>query len=125
MSEVTLTKEQYEALVFLARKGVVSVEAKHALDAFLRDIDRGNGIVRYTLRIRWQEAHKPLPPAVSFPREWPPVQESALERIDRPIAKVDVLEEVNKKASNPVGILVTKDVAGVVGWAKLDDFFTA
>lgn len=123
MSDVTLTQEQYQALVFLARKGAASTEAKRVLEAFLKDVEKNSGINRYFLKARWQELSAPLPKNTNFPAVWPPTQELDIERTDRPIAKVDVLAAVNAKASKPENIMVTRDVAGLAGWTKADDFF--
>ena len=122
-SSVTLTIEQYEALVFLARKGAGTSDAKRVLENFLKDVDKTNGVTRYFLKARWQELGAALPKITSFPTTWPPELELDLERTDRPIAKVDVEEAVNKKASKPENIMVTRDPAGIAGWTKLDQFF--
>jgi hypothetical protein len=119
----TLTTEQYASLIFLARKGAASSDAKRVLENFLRDIDKSNDVTRYFLKVRWQELNAALPKNTSFPTTWPPTQELDLERTDRPIAKVDVEEAVNKKASKPENILVTYDPAGIAGWTKIAEFF--
>lgn len=123
MSEVTLTQEQYQALVFLARKGAASSDAKRVLETFLKDVEKNNGVTRYFLKVRWQELNAPLPKTTDFPAVWPPSQELDLERTDRPIAKADVLAAVLDTASSPTNILVTRDVGGLAGWTKVDDFF--
>jgi hypothetical protein len=123
MSDVILSQEQYQALVFLARKGTTTVDAKRVLESFLRDIEKSNNVNRYLLKVRWQELNAPLPTTTSFPTVWPPSNELDLERTDRPIAKADVLAAVLAKASKPENILVTRDVAGIAGWQKVDDFF--
>lgn len=123
MANVTLDQEQYQALVFLARKGAATSDAKRVLEQFLKAIDKANDITRYFLKVRWQELEAPLPKRTSFPTVWPPELELSLERTDRPIAKVDVLDAVTKQASKPTNILVTRDPAGMAGWTKIDDFF--
>jgi len=117
---VKLTRAQYEALASLARRG--PADPVH-LDEFLRKIEKDNNIQRYQLRIRWQEMDTPMPPNVDYPREWPPTQESSLSRIDRPIARMDVDAEIARLATNPVGITVTRDPQGLVGWTQLEKFF--
>ena len=124
MSDIVLNQEQYIALVSLARNGSTSPDQKRALEAFLRDIDRTNNITRYLLVVQWQEPDQPLPPTTRFPEKWPPELRLTLERTDRTIAKSDVLAAVAAMSSNPVNILVTRDPGGLVGWTKLEDFFT-
>lgn len=123
MSDVTLDIEQYTALLTLARRGTTNPEQLRTLEAFLKDIDKKNNVTRFTLLIQWQELDSPLPPNAVFPETWPPEMRLIMERTDRPIAKTDVLTAVSKRAKNPSNIMVTRDVAGLVGWTKIDDFF--
>lgn len=120
---VTLTNDQYAALVALAWQG--STGDPYQLEEFLKLIEKQNNITRYFLAIRWQECNTPLPPNIreKYPEQWPPTQSSSLTRYDRPIARVDVEAEVNRLASNPVGIMVTRDPAATHGWTKIEDFF--
>lgn len=120
---VALDQEQYLALVSLARQGADTPDKKRVLENFLKSIDVANGVSRYVLLVQWQEAGAPPPATADFPTSWPPNMRLLLERADRPIAKSDVTKAVDAKASQPIEILVTKDVGGVVGWTKLDDFF--
>lgn len=120
---ITLTGEQYTALVALARKGAENPQQKSLLESFLKDLERTNNIVRYFLKVRWQEASSPMPPTTRFPDVWPPELEQDLERIDRPIAKADVNDLIKSVANRPVNVMVTPDPAGLVGWTKLDVFF--
>lgn len=123
MATFSLTKEEYEALISLARKGATTVEKMRALDAFLRSIERANQITRYALWIQWQELDQPLPPSTNFPTVWPPELRFYMENLTRPVAKVDVTKIVASKARNPTNILVTPDPAAKVGWTPVDTYF--
>lgn len=123
MSNVTLNLEQYLALLSMARRGATSPDHTRTLEAFLKDIDRTSGITRYTLLVQWQELNSPLPPNTRFPDVWPPEMRATMERTDRPIAKADVLALVKDRARNGSNILVTKDLGGIVGWTKVEEFF--
>ena len=123
MSEVKMSSEQYSALIALARQGITNGEQARTLEAFLRDIDAENNVVRYVLLVQWQELDSPVPPGTKFPEKWPPEMRIFIERADRPIAKADVLGAIAKKAKNPHEILVTRDTAGLVGWTKIGQFF--
>lgn len=123
MSNVVLSKEQYLALINLARKGTSSADHARQLEVFITDIDKANGINRYALLVQWQEQATPLPPTTQFPDVWPPELRSLIERSDRPIARADVTNMLKDKAREPINILVTRDVGGIVGWTKLSDFF--
>ena len=120
----TLSQEQYEALIFLARKGAGTDTAKQVeLDIFLKDIEKTNGITRHFLWVQWQEAGASLPAGTNFPEKWPPNLRKAIEIISRPIAKADVEQVLEKYASQPMVVLVTKDPAATTGWTPIDDFF--
>jgi len=122
--DFTLSQEQYEALIALARVGSSSdVNKQVALDLFLKDIEKKNGITRYFLWVQWQETSAPLPPGAKFPDKWPPQLRKAIELISRPIARVDVDQVLEKYASEPLTVLVTKDPAGLMGWTPIDAFF--
>lgn len=126
---ISLTQEQYEALVALARQatltadGQVDANKARALDAFLVPIEQASGIMRYAVWIQWQETSAPLPPGTNFPEVWPPSMRSYLALVTRPIAKSDVQAVLTSKATSPMAVLVTKDPAGLVGWQDLDVFF--
>jgi hypothetical protein len=126
---ITLTESQYEALVALAREGTrgasggLDSERARRLDAFVRQIERENGIERHALWIQWQEAGESLPRGAVFPRKWPPDRRFYLELVSRPIAKADVLGVLSSKARRPMNVLVTRDPGAEVGWTELDDFF--
>lgn len=127
---ITLSQEQYEALIALAQRstmeanGTVNQERALTLQAFLADIEKVNGIKRYALFVRWQDPNAPLPPGVRFPQTWPPNLEYFIQFISRPVAKADVLAAVAARTNNALSIMVTPDPAGLVGWTKVDDFFT-
>jgi hypothetical protein len=128
MANFTLTQEQYEALVALARKGAASDREDPAgkvnqLETYLRYIETQNGITRYFLWVQWQEADQPLPPKTKFPTSWPPSMRKSIEFISRPICKADVMLVVDQNASNPVTILVTRDPGATLGWTPIDEFF--
>lgn len=120
---LTLNQEQYLALVSLARAGATTPDQQRVLEKFLKDLESSNGMSRYSLLVQWQELESPLPPSTDFPAVWPPEMRALVERTDRPIAKVDVTKVVADKAKNPTNVLVTKDLGGIVGWTRLNDFF--
>jgi hypothetical protein len=127
---ITLTQEQYEALISLAQRGTrrhdgrVDQQQALVLDAALKDIETSNGIVRYQLWIRWQDPTAPLPPGqTNFPKSWPPNLEYFLQFISRPIAKTDVQGIVAQKTPNAVNIMVTPDPAALLGWTPIDTYF--
>lgn len=122
--DFTLTQEQYEALIYLARLGVAGDAQKQTqLNTFIKDIEKSNGVTRSFLLVQWQEASAPLPPGTNFPEKWPPELRVGIELVTRPISKADVEAVLANRASEPVSVLVTKDPAGLVGWTPLDDFF--
>lgn len=124
MADFTLTQEQYEALIFLARRGAEGDAQKLTqLDIFLRDIERTNGITRSFLMIQWQELSAPLPPGTKFPERWPKELRKNIELVSRPVSKADVDAVLEKYAVEATNILVTKDTAGLVGWTPVDQFF--
>lgn len=118
----TLSQEQYEALVALARIGAATPQQKRDLEAFLEPIEKAAGITRYKLWVQWQEADAP-PPKGEFPETWPPELRYYFELLSRPIARTDVDRVLVLRARNPVNVLVTPDPAALVGWTKLEDFF--
>lgn len=122
--DFTLTQEQYEALIYLARQGATGDPQKQTqLNTFLKDIEKSNGVTRSFLWIQWQEVSAPLPEGTNFPQVWPPELRVAIELVTRPISKADVEKVLANKASEPLSVLVTRDPAGLVGWTPLDDFF--
>lgn len=119
----TLDQEQYEALIDFARRGAVVPLQKRELDSYLESIEKQSGVTRYKLWVQWQEADAPLPPTTRFPETWPPEMRKYIEFLSRPIARSDVDELLEKRARNPVEVLVTPDPAALVGWTKVDEYF--
>ena len=128
-SSITLTIEEYEALIALAAQSAINADGSvdqqkaNTLAAFLKKIELENNITRSSLWIRWQDPTAPLPPGVRFPETWPPTLQFFLQLITRPIAKTDVQALVNAKTANAINIMVTPDPAGLVGWTQLAAFF--
>lgn len=120
---LTMSLEDYEALVALARRGVVTPEQATALQTFLRSLEAANGFTRSSLWIQWQEQDQPVPPTTRFPAVWPPELRYFLELTSRPISRVDVDKVIAVKARKPTNILVTSDPAALVGWTKVADYF--
>jgi len=123
MFPISLTKEEYEALVALARRASTTPDDERRLDAFLKIPEERNGVVRYSLWVQWQEAGADLPPGTVFPDVWPPEQRYFIQLVTRPIAKSDVEAVLENHARQPVEVMVTPDVGAEVGWTKLDDYF--
>jgi hypothetical protein len=123
MAIFTLTQEQYEALAALARAAADTPDKLRSVDAFLKSIEKSNGITRYALWIQWQEMNQPLPPNTNFPSVWPPQQRFFLENLTRPISKDDVQRVVAANAAKPINVLVTQDPGATVGWIPLDLYF--
>lgn len=136
MTTFTLTSEEYEALVFLARSAltatscdgaVVARQETHAehvrLEQFLAGIERKNGVTRDTVVAQWTELGATPPPGTEFPHAWPPSQQLTLTYLHRKVCRADVEAAVAKKATKPSDILVTKDPGGLNGWTSLDEFF--
>lgn len=122
----TLNQQQYEALIALARQAVQDDQTKLlALESFLRDIEKANGVTRDLVWVQWQELNQPLPPstAVKFPDTWPPQLRKSIELVTRPVARVDVEAVLERYAKQPTSVLVTRDPAAKLGWTTLDDFF--
>lgn len=126
---ISLSQQEYEALVSLARNGTknpdgtMNQDLSRKLESFLRLIEEGNDIERHFLWVQWQEADQSLPPTVQFPDKWPPELRTSIELTTRPIAKADVDAVLAKKARTPMNVLVTKDPAGILGWTQVESFF--
>jgi len=119
---VTLTLEEYEALLSMARKGA-STDGRRQLEPFLQSIEKRNGITRYFLWVQWQEAGYPLPPTAKFPEIWPPELRMSIERTDRAISLADVTQAMSTRANKPTNILVTTDPGATLGWTELNEYF--
>jgi hypothetical protein len=123
MSDFTISQQDYESLIALARRGATDAETLRSLDSFLKYLEKKNGITRYGLWVQWQEAGKQVPITVSFPQTWPAEMRHYIELITRPIAKADVMTMLTKKARKPLNVLVTPDPAGLIGWTALEAYF--
>lgn len=129
MADVTLSQEQYEALLSIAQKAAMypdgSIDQSKALvlEAYARDIEKANGITRSSLWIQWQDPMSPLPPGVNFPSTWPPELRYFLQFLSRGITKADVLAVVSQRTPKAVNILVTPDPAAFTGWTAVNDYF--
>lgn len=125
----SLTQQQYEGLIALAREGTktddgqVLSEKARQLDAFLKNIEKANGITRSGLWVQWQELDEPLPPSTNFPDVWPPQYRFYIELVTRLVARADVEAVIAARAKSPHNVLVTQDPGALVGWTTLDDFF--
>jgi len=125
----TLTQQQYEGLIALARKGtvddegVVNTNEALKLDEFLKDVEKTNGVTRSALWVQWQEMDQPLPPTTNFPDVWPPELRFYIEFITRLVSRADVDAMLLVQAKSPNNVLVTKDPAARVGWTAINDFF--
>ena len=120
---ITMSLEDYEALVTFARSDAPSAEKRRSIEAFLRTIEKANGINRYFLWVQWQELGYALPATAVFPEVWPPELRASLERTDRAIARADVDAVLASRATRPTTILVTTDPGAELGWTAIDDFF--
>ena len=123
MANFTLTQEQYEALIELARRGATTQTKQLELDQWLKLIERSNGVTRDFIWVQWQELSAPLPSGTRFPEEWPERLRRTIELTTRRIARADVEQVLEQYANSPIEILVTPDPAGIVGWKSLDAYF--
>lgn len=120
---LTISEEQWDTLISLAQQGATTAEARRQVETFLLEIEEANSIVRYSLRVRWQEAGAMLPANVSFPRSWPPEYEITIRKLGVPVLRSDVETAVRQRAKNPVSIMVSKDPGGEYGWQTIDQYF--
>lgn len=131
MPTLNLTQQQYEALIALAQRstwcadGSVNEAKAQELQNYLCEIEKANGITRYSLWIRWQDPTAPLPPGwkSNFPKTWPPNLQYFLQLLTRPLAKADVLAVVDARTPTATNIMVTPDPAALYGWTQLDTYF--
>lgn len=112
-----MSRAQYDALIAAGAAGNSDEVYR------LRDlIDDANSITRYVLWISWQDVGGQAPPrAQQFQETFPPGTLFKLE-LERSIARSDVDTVLETQAANPVGVLVTPDPNGVVGWTALEDY---
>ena len=126
--QFTLTQEEYEALIALAREGTKDSEGRVAsdkalrLDEFLRAIEKRNGVERHIIWLQWQELDEPLPPGTRFPEKWPPDKRAYVEQVTRPISKADLQEVLDANAKNPISVLFTRDPGALYGWTEFDQY---
>lgn len=121
--DLTVTQEEYQSLVALARAGAATPEQQRQLNEWLVGIERRNGITRYGLWVQWQEADSPMPPNTNFPEKWPPEMRYFIQLFSRDINRADVTAVLSQKARNPVTVLVTPDPAAILGWTSVDTYF--
>jgi hypothetical protein len=116
MSNIIMTRAQYDALLAAAHAGnTIEVDR-------LRDlIDEANGIVRYKLWIRWQDVGGRPPPRIELGKGWPSNQTYFLE-LERKITRLDVDDALRNNAKNPVSVMVTPDPNATVGWTLINDY---
>jgi len=125
----TLSQEQYEALIALAREGTKDAEGQVQqdkavnLDAFLRTIEKENGVERSAVWVQWQEMGQPLPAGTNFPSVWPPTMRVYIEFVTKQVARSDVDEALRQNATAPTAVLVTRDPGATCGWTEFDKFF--
>lgn len=123
----TLDQEQYEALVALARDGATASgdpNKSRQLEAWLRLIEKNNGVKRDLVVVIWQEMNAPLPAGTFFPTTWPPELKKSVELTTRPVARADIDKVLEVHAKNPTSIMCTRDPEGVLGLTPIDQFFT-
>lgn len=126
---LSLQQADYETLIEFARRGTLDAEGQVkqeealALDSWLKDLERRNGIQRYSLWVQWQEQDAPLPANTRFPEVWPPELRAYLALVSRPITKSDVTDLLSTKAISPTNVLITRDPGATVGWTELSVFF--
>lgn len=127
-NQLTVTLQEYETLVALAREGTRNgdgsvTDKARELDLFLRSIEKRNNISRDGLWVQWQELDQPLPPKVRFPTTWPPELRKYIELTTRRVSKADVQAVLKAHASKPTNVMVTRDPGALVGWTTLDQYF--
>lgn len=116
MSNVTLTRAQYDALTNAALSGNTEEVRR------LRDlIDKANGITRYRLWIRWQDIGGRPPPRIELGKGWPENQTYFLE-LERRITRADVNDVLRLNTKNPASVMVTPDPLATVGWTLVNDY---
>ncbi len=120
---VTLSMQELETFMSLARANITDGEQLRKIDEFLKVIEKKNGINRDSIWVQWQEMDEALPPGTRFPETWPPDKRWRIELMTRRVAKVDVEKVLEHRARLPVNVLVTRDPGARYGWTPLDQFF--
>lgn len=124
--EFSLSQEEYESLVALARAGATASgdpNKSRQLETWLRLIEARNGVTRDLVVVLWQELNAPLPPRAFFPTVWPPTLKYTVELTTRPVARADIDKVLEVRAKNPTSVLCTRDPEGILGLTPIDDFF--
>ena len=115
---VVLKPEEYEALLNWARVG--ASEGGHSIDftAMRNRIDRLNGLMRYTLVIRYEALPEAPRPGIS------PTARGITKVLEllRPPTREDVIQALGEESYHPSLVLVTADPNAEVGWYELDRF---
>lgn len=122
----SLSLEEYEALVALARNGAQASgdpNKSRQLETWLRLIEQNNGVTRDLVVVLWQEMNAPLPQGTFFPTVWPPTLKRTVELTTRPVARADIDKVLEVHASNPTSVMCTRDPEGVLGLTPIDQFF--
>jgi hypothetical protein len=115
---------EYDALVALARKGVIDEpDQVRTFEALIDNIDARHNVRRYRMILKWQEAGAAPPVGAVFPKTWPPEQTAHVELLGRPIGKVDVDAVLRANARKPVSIVLTLDPAGELGFTTYEAYF--
>lgn len=123
--DITLKEDEYLALVSLTRDHLRDDTNKTiSLEEMLKNIESRNGVKRHILVVRWEELGGPVPVTTGdFADSYPASLEGRIELFERGVAKADVVAYVAAKAKRAGQIYVTKDPAGRVGWARLEQAF--
>jgi len=123
MSDVTLSRDDYEVLRQLALLQVAATSSRRAeLRRLLSRVESANSIDRYSVWVRWVDAQNTgVFPKEDFPKQWPPQQEVEVTVEGRPVSRADILAAIRAQGGgSPAQILVSKDPNKLVGWGTLD-----
>ena len=124
----TLTRQEYEILIGLARAGTfkpdgqVDHEKSLQLDNFLKTIEKKNDIERHIIWLRWQELNAPLPANTRFPDVWPPELSVRVEHVSQAISRADLDQVLAENAKNPISVMFTRDPGARYGWTEIDEY---
>jgi len=122
----SLSQEEYEALIALARDGARASgdpNKSRQLEIWLRLIEKNNGVKRDLVVVLWQEMNAPLPPGTFFPTVWPPTLKRTVELTTRLVCRADIDKVLEVHAKNPTSVMCTRDPEGVLGLTPIDQFF--
>jgi len=121
MATVTLSTDDFTTLAAWAENYGLASDAYAAIRAMVERIETANGMVRRFLMVRWRDATAPHS-GVAF-ADWPPQYTTTLLRYDTPWTYEEVMAAVDARTSQPVGVEVTEDRTGTVGWYDITTFF--